>query len=118
MLELIRENCTAVAILEISLHDFWSNDANGSRTIKQAVLESLDARFKAIPSLKEVIVYDYDDLSKDLVKKMHDYGWTVKLAKHRDWEADWEDDPDIDVEDYIATFEEEEECEDSDLDYD
>ena len=60
MLELIRENCTTVAILEISLHDFWSYDANGSRTIKQAVLESLDARFKAISSLKEVIVRDRD----------------------------------------------------------
>ena len=47
----------------------------------------LDARFKAISSLKEVIVRDrdFDGLSDDLMKKMRDYGWTIKLENGRIW---------------------------------
>jgi len=127
VLELIRENCTGIAILEMSLRDLaWRRhgDAN-SRTINQRKLELLNVRFKAILSLKEVIVHDYEDPSDDLAKKMRDYGWTLKVANPGESKEleELEDDPDIDVEDYIATFEEEEEeeyygCEDSDLDYD
>ena len=62
LLELIREKCTGIAILEISPRDFQFriSEATVSQTINQAVLEVLDARFKAISSLKEVIVRDRD----------------------------------------------------------
>jgi hypothetical protein len=44
----------------------------------------LDARFKAIPSLKEIIVnfqvYSEEDLSDDRMK-MRDRGWTVEVTK-------------------------------------
>jgi hypothetical protein len=45
----------------------------------------LDTRFKAIPSLKEIIVnfkvYSEEDLRDDPIKKLRDYGWTVKVTK-------------------------------------
>ena len=89
LLELIREKCTGIAILEISPRDFQFgiSEATVSQTINQAVLEVLDARFKAISSLKEVIVRDrdFDGLSDDLMKKMRDYGWTIKLENGRIW---------------------------------
>ena len=46
----------------------------------------LNTHFKAISSLKEVVIHDYGDLSNDLVKMMRDYGWTLKLANHRESE--------------------------------
>lgn len=52
--------------------------------IAEQALGLLDARFKAIPSLKEVIVnfqeYSEEDLSDDRVK-MRDRGWTVEVTK-------------------------------------
>jgi hypothetical protein len=45
----------------------------------------LDAHFKAIPSLKEIVfntrVYGEEDLSNDLMKKMRDCRWTVEVTK-------------------------------------
>jgi hypothetical protein len=42
-------------------------------------------RLKAIASLKEIVVnvqgYGEEDLSDNLMKKMRDYGWTVKVTK-------------------------------------
>jgi hypothetical protein len=68
-LAMIREKCTNIAILEMSLCDFsLSDNYNTSDT-----LELLD-----ISSLKEVIVhiYSYKVPKFDLKKKMRDYGWT------------------------------------------
>jgi hypothetical protein len=56
------------------------------------------------------------------VEKMRDYGWTIKFLNPGELEdsKELENDPDIDINDYLVTFDEEEYCgyEDSDLDYD
>jgi hypothetical protein len=82
-LELIRDKCTNIAILETSLYDIWPFEyykVNGSLIVAGAALELLDTRFKAILSLKEVIVHIYKDPSNNLLKKMRDCGWTVKVT--------------------------------------
>jgi hypothetical protein len=82
-LERIRDNCTNLATLETSLRfrtiiamesaiDFDSPRA-------AAALALVDARFKAISSLKEIIVNVYDEpLSCDLREKMRGCGWTIE----------------------------------------
>jgi len=84
-LELIRDKCTNIAILEMSLYDIWPFEyfkANGSLIVAEAALELLDTRFKAISSLKEVIVHIYRDpiAGNNLQKKMRDCGWTVNVT--------------------------------------
>jgi hypothetical protein len=77
ILELIRNNCTSIATLEISLRDTLplecADHKLDSSPIAAEALELLDARFKAISSLKEVVVdvhvYDYEVLSDNLMKK-------------------------------------------------
>ncbi len=48
-------------------------------------LDLLDTHFKNIPSLKEIVInfkaHPEEDPSDDLTRKMHDYGWTVKVTK-------------------------------------
>jgi hypothetical protein len=90
MLEL-RENCTGIAILETSIIDLATDIImyginHGPWIIKvQAALELLDPRFKAIPSLKEVIVHDCSDsLSDGVAKKMRDYRLTVRRSGDSD----------------------------------
>ena len=69
----------------------------------------LDTRFKAIPSLKEIIVnihvYGEEDLSDDLMKKMRDCGWTVEVTKSKKvWICDegrFEFDNEEDYEEYM-----------------
>jgi hypothetical protein len=77
MLELIRDNCTGIAILETLLNK-WPLEC-----YKDVALELLDTRFKAIPSLKEVIVqvHTYIDIRDDSLKRMRNYGWTIKVTK-------------------------------------
>ena len=62
-----------------------ANYALDDSPIEAEALDLLDTRFKAIPSLKEVIVnvhvYGEEDLSDDLMKKMRDCGWTVEVTK-------------------------------------
>ncbi|KAH8745242.1 hypothetical protein BGZ57DRAFT_707943, partial [Hyaloscypha finlandica] len=81
-LEHIRDNCTNLATLETSLRfrtiiamesaiDFDSPRA-------AAALALVDVRFKAIPSLKEIIVNVHDEpLSCDLREEMRGCGWTI-----------------------------------------
>jgi hypothetical protein len=108
-LELIREKCTNIAILETSLRDIWPFESYKT----SGLLELLDARFKAILSLKEVIVpiSSYKVPSNDLKKKMRDCGWTVNvtiLVESEESEDDL-DDVDADVDNYIAMLEAESE---------
>jgi hypothetical protein len=82
-LERIRDNCMNLAILKTSLRfrtiiamesaiDFGSPQA-------AAALALVDARFKAISSLKEIIVNVYDEpLSCDLREEMRGCGWTIE----------------------------------------
>jgi hypothetical protein len=83
-LELIRDTCTSITTLELSLHSDRANCALRDSPVAEQALDLLDARFKAIPSLKEVIVnfqvYSEEDLSDDRVK-MRDRGWTVEVTK-------------------------------------
>jgi hypothetical protein len=62
-----------------------ANYALDDSPIAAEALDILDTRFKAIPSLKEIIVnvhvYGEEDLSDDLMKKMRDCGWTVEVTK-------------------------------------
>jgi hypothetical protein len=110
ILELIRDNCTGIATLETSLRDDFRLECVGykldSSPITVEALELLDARFKAILSLKVVIVdahvYDDEDLSDDLMKKMRDCGWTIKVAKLEKLEY-------VDSEYYLDMEEEEDE---------
>ncbi|OBT46512.1 hypothetical protein VE00_03338 [Pseudogymnoascus sp. WSF 3629] len=76
-LDLIRDTCITTLELLI-LPDCALND---SPVVAEA-LDLLDARFKTISSLKEIIVnvYGGKDIS-DLIKKMRDYRWTVVFTK-------------------------------------
>jgi hypothetical protein len=86
-LELIRDTCTSITTLELLL-TFpleCANYALDDSPIAAEALDLLDTRFKAIPSLKEIIanvhVYGEEDLSDNLMKKMRDCGWTVEIIK-------------------------------------
>jgi hypothetical protein len=87
-LELIRDTCTSITTLELSLSKTFpldsANDALDDSPIVADALDLLDMRFKAVPSLKEIIVnvqvYGEEDLSDDLMK-MRDCGWTVEVTK-------------------------------------
>jgi hypothetical protein len=58
-------------------------EIDNSPIVAEATLKLVDTYFKEISSLKEVIVHihNYQDPSDDLVKKMHDFGWTTKVTK-------------------------------------
>jgi hypothetical protein len=99
-LELIRDNCTGIAILETSLRDTFELECADYTVdcspIAAEALDLLDARFKVISSLEEVIVnvhiYDDEGLSDDLRKKMRDCRWTIKVTKlEKSWYSGEED---------------------------
>lgn len=69
---------------------YSANYAFDDSPIAAEELDLLDTRFKAIPSLKEIIVNfqvyaaeDPDDYPGDYPIKMRDRGWTVKVTKLR-----------------------------------
>jgi hypothetical protein len=86
-LELVQDTCTSITTLKLLLSNplECANYALNDSPIAAEALDLLDTRFKAIPSLKEIIVnihvYGEEDLSDDLMKKMRDCGWTVKVTK-------------------------------------
>jgi hypothetical protein len=72
-LELIRDNCTNIATLETSLRttsamEFTIAALDSPRTAAE-VLALVDARFKAILSLREVIVNVYDEPPSDDLRR-------------------------------------------------
>lgn len=83
-LELIRDTCTSITTLELLLPPDSANYAFDDSPISAEALDLLDTRFKAIPSLKEIIVnfqvYTAEDLS-EYRTKIRDRGWTVEVTK-------------------------------------
>jgi hypothetical protein len=95
-LERIRDNCTNLATLETSLRfrtmNIMESAIEVSDSPRAAALALVDARFKAISSLKEIIVNVYDEpISCDLRKEMHGCGWTI--------EGTWEESESVDEDD-------------------
>ena len=84
-LELIRDTCPRITTLELSLPPDHLSSALCDSHIAAEALDLLDTRFKAIPSLKEIIVnfqvYSEEDLIDGLMEKMHERGWTVQITK-------------------------------------
>ncbi|SRR6266536_1860572 len=84
-LELIRDTCAGIQTLELLVPPEHYNYALSHSTIAAEALNLLDTRLKSIPPLKEIIVnfkvYPEGDPSDDLTKKIHDYGWTVKVTE-------------------------------------
>ncbi|MCJ1421456.1 hypothetical protein MMC32_007820 [Xylographa parallela] len=84
-LELIRDTCAGIQTLELLVLPEHYNYALSHSTIAVEALNLLDTRLKSIPPLKDLIinfqVYPEEDPSDDLTKKIHDYGWTVKVTK-------------------------------------
>ncbi len=84
-LELIRDTCAGIQTLELLVPPEQYNYALSGSTIAAEALNLLDTRLRSIPPLKEIIVnfkvYPEGDPSDDLTKKIHDYGWTVKVTK-------------------------------------
>lgn len=84
-LELIRDTCTSMRILELLVSQDYTNYALSHSPVAAGVLHLLDTCLKNIPSLKEIIidfeVYPEDGPSNDLTEKMHGYGWTASVTK-------------------------------------
>jgi hypothetical protein len=136
-LELLREKCTSLTILETPLYDIIPlevyHEDTGKRMVADAAVDLVDARFRDISSLKEIVVnvytydkykdLDYDPLknpSDELLRKMRDHGWTTKITTVEDTEEEVEEeeeDSDIDSDEFIIEMEDEEE-EEEDSDYD
>ena len=83
-LELIRNICTSITTLELSVYSDRVNDALRDSPVAEQALDLLDTRLKAIQSLREIIVnfqvYSDEDLSDDRMK-MRDRGWTIEITK-------------------------------------
>ena len=79
-LERIRDNCTNLATLETSLRFRTIIAMESAIDIDSPrPLALVDARFKAISSLKEIIVNVYDEpISCDLREEMRGCGWTIE----------------------------------------
>ncbi|RDL33784.1 uncharacterized protein BP5553_08152 [Venustampulla echinocandica] len=112
-LELIRQECTSLTTLEVKMNalenvpglrhahnspDCFSPGSSGPPLrLAVAVLDLLDARFKTILSLKEVVIdiralmvaYQGTILGRELGQKMCDYGWKVKITKLERLQHGW-----------------------------
>jgi hypothetical protein len=122
-LELVRENCTGLTILEAPLYDilplleFYHVDT-GRWEIVDAAFELINSSFREISSLQEIIVHlhtskDLDDdknkkLNDKLLQKMRGCGWTTRIVLDTE-EEESEYDSDIDSDDFLGI-----ETEDSD----
>ena len=84
-LELIRDTCTGIQTLELSVPPENCDYALSQPEIAAEALNLLDTRFKSIPSLEEIIVnlqvYPQEDSSDDVTETWHGYGWTVKVTE-------------------------------------
>ena len=84
-LDLVRDTCTSIRTLELLVSPGCANYSPSDLPIAAEALYLLDTHFKNVPSLKEIVinfeVYPEQDPSDDLTKKMHNYGWTVKVTK-------------------------------------
>ncbi|KAH8600236.1 hypothetical protein B0O99DRAFT_590614 [Bisporella sp. PMI_857] len=91
-LELIRDKCINLATLETSLEtttvvERSLDSLNNPRAAAEA-LALVDACFKEISSLEELVVNVYDDApSLDLRDEMRGRGWTVKVTEREELES-------------------------------
>ena len=115
VLKLWSSSETTAQVSSYSRHRYATLFDWNVRTIRSTVhrsLDLLDARFKAISSLKEVIVdvhiYDDEGLSDDLRKKMRDCGWTIKVTKLEESSYSREEDEYVDYESYVEMEREQE----------
>lgn len=102
ILELIRNNCTNLAILEMSLQSTSAResaiDALDSPRAASEALALVDGRFKAIPSLEKIIVNVCDEpCSHEVREKMRGCGWIIEVTEQEDSESfrsfdEWSDD--------------------------
>lgn len=85
-LALVREICTSLSTLELSLDtsDCLADYVSESDATEKT-LDFLNMRFSAILSLKEVVVnvqiYGEEELHNTAMTKMCEYGWTVHVTK-------------------------------------
>ena len=114
-LELVRENCTGLAILETPLYDIFPlevyHEDTGRWRVADAALELIDSSFREISSLQEIIVHlhtskDLDDgnnkgFNDELLQKMRGYGWTARIVLDTE-EEESEYDSDIDSDDFLG----------------
>jgi hypothetical protein len=82
-LKLIQDICTNLATLKLLVPPNCDNRVLYDSTYAQKAQDLLDARFRAILSLKKVIInfqlYNDKDLVYDLTK-MRDLGWTIEIT--------------------------------------
>lgn len=83
-LGLVRRKCTTIRILELFHSEVDAYKLSNSKNAAAAI-EVLDARLKAIPSLRKTIisleVYGEEDPDLVLTSKMHDLGWAVNIIR-------------------------------------
>lgn len=108
-MRILKDNCANLITLETLLRIPWQLEYVGAGlsapSMIAGVLEVVDARFKAIPSLEQVIVHihNYEGPSNDLSKEMSDCGWTIRFTqrKHHTDERENMDYEDVDFEGYL-----------------
>lgn len=66
--------------------------SDDSLSICDRALDLVDAHFRAITSLQEIIMEVYDEgLDCSIIRKMNSYGWTlrtVELVEEEEWDND------------------------------
>jgi hypothetical protein len=82
----IQSDCTNLSTLTTSLSSTSTMvlklDALDSPKIVGETLAAIDARFKAIQTLEEIIVeVEEDCLSGDIRRKVESYGWTINIIE-------------------------------------
>ncbi|TGJ86688.1 hypothetical protein E0Z10_g2014 [Xylaria hypoxylon] len=84
-LELIRDTCTSITTLELSVPPDHADDVFDDSPMAAETLDLLDTHLKAITSLKEIIVnfqiYSDENLSDHQMKKIRDRRWSVEVTK-------------------------------------
>ena len=84
-LGLIRDTCTGIQTLELSVPPEHCNYALNEDVTTAKVINLLNMRFKNIPSLKKVHinfnVYPQQDPSDDLATSMRGHGWIVTVTE-------------------------------------
>ena len=83
-LDFVRETCTGIRTFELLVSPGHAYTLCNS-PIAAKGLGLLDNYFNIIPSLKEIVInfeaHSEEDPSDDLTRKMHHYGWTVKVRE-------------------------------------
>lgn len=82
---LLRDICTGVKTLELLVPPEHDNYVLNDPVIETEAWDAMDAHFRTIPSLRDIIVhfqvYPLEDLSDDVKQEIHKYGWIIKVTK-------------------------------------